>query len=87
MKVVHLSTDVAGQWAAKLLAMGGADVERPTNPGRSDALARYLDAYKRVVEWSGPNLLKGADVVFSTFDSGRRTGLAADVSPPTSASR
>ena len=82
MKVVDLSTGVAGQWAAKLFAMAGADVLRPENGGRPEPVARYLDAFKRMVPWPGPSLVDGADLVFTTFDAGRLVGYAADVEVP-----
>jgi crotonobetainyl-CoA:carnitine CoA-transferase CaiB-like acyl-CoA transferase len=81
VKVIDLSTSVAGQWAAKLFAMSGAEVVRPSGACRPAALGRYLDAFKHVVDWPGPSLVQGADLVFSTFDAGRRTGYAADLEP------
>ena len=40
VKVVDLSTGVAGQWAAKLFAMAGAEVVRPEGGERPDQVAR-----------------------------------------------
>jgi crotonobetainyl-CoA:carnitine CoA-transferase CaiB-like acyl-CoA transferase len=84
MKAVDLSTSVAGQWAAKLLAMGGAEVIRPAFSAdeRLPAHAAYLDHAKRLVPWTGPELLDGADVVFTTFDHGERQGLARGLEVP-----
>jgi crotonobetainyl-CoA:carnitine CoA-transferase CaiB-like acyl-CoA transferase len=82
MKAVDLSTGVAGQWAAKLLAMAGAEVIRPEFGERLPAHAAYLDYAKRVVPLTGPELLDGADVVFTTFDRGERQGLARGVAVP-----
>ena len=82
MKVVDLSTGVAGQWAAKLFAMAGAEVVRPDGGERPDQLARYLDEFKHVVPWPGTSLVEGADLVFTTFDAGRMIGYAADLTLP-----
>jgi crotonobetainyl-CoA:carnitine CoA-transferase CaiB-like acyl-CoA transferase len=86
MKAVDLSTGVAGQWAAKLLAMGGAEVIRPEHGdgtyNRLPAHAAYLDQAKRVVPWTGAELLDGADLVFTTFDQGERLGLARGLAMP-----
>jgi crotonobetainyl-CoA:carnitine CoA-transferase CaiB-like acyl-CoA transferase len=83
MKAVDLSTDVAGQWAAKLLAMGGAEVIRPDSGiARLPAHAAYLDGPKRLVPWTGPELLAGADLVFTSFDRGERQGLARGLELP-----
>jgi crotonobetainyl-CoA:carnitine CoA-transferase CaiB-like acyl-CoA transferase len=81
VKVIDLSTGVAGQWAAKLFAMSGAEVARPSGPRRPAALGRYLDACKQVVDWTGPSLVDGADLIFTTFDAGQRTGYAAELEP------
>jgi crotonobetainyl-CoA:carnitine CoA-transferase CaiB-like acyl-CoA transferase len=82
--VLDLSCDVAGGFAAKLLAMGGFDVVRPIYPEGPDrsvstaALAVYLHAHKRPID--GPtgaafsSLVKTAGVVFTTFDRGRYLG-------------
>src|SRR5579864_8624948 len=86
MKAVDLSTGVAGQWAAKLLAMGGAEVIRPeaASDERLPAHAAYLDTAKRIVHWTGPELLEGADLVFTSFDAGERQGLARGLVIPAS---
>jgi crotonobetainyl-CoA:carnitine CoA-transferase CaiB-like acyl-CoA transferase len=81
VKVIDLSTGVAGRWAAKLFAMSGAEVFRPSGPIGPAALARYLDTFKQVVDWAGPSLVDGADLIFTTFDAGRRTGYAAELEP------
>jgi crotonobetainyl-CoA:carnitine CoA-transferase CaiB-like acyl-CoA transferase len=87
MKVVDLSTDVAGRFAAKLFAMAGADVYRPsvsldeTDTTDGDALSTYLDFGKRPVALDRDNtlasLLARADLVFTSFDAGHYLGLAA----------
>jgi len=86
MKVVDLSTDVAGRFAAKLFAMAGVSVHRPFQ-GESldrtdDPLQLYLDAGKvpaRLEQDAAlAALLSGADLVFSSFDQGRFLGIAAD---------
>lgn len=84
MKAVDLSTGVAGQWAAKLLAMSGFEVIRPEQGGRLPEHAAYLDPPKRIVPWSGPELLADADIVFTTFDAGERQGLARGLALPPS---
>jgi crotonobetainyl-CoA:carnitine CoA-transferase CaiB-like acyl-CoA transferase len=83
MKAVDLSTDVAGQWAAKLLAMGGAEVVRPDSGiERLPAHAAYLDTAKRLVPWTGLDLLADADLVFTSFDRGEHQGLARGLELP-----
>jgi crotonobetainyl-CoA:carnitine CoA-transferase CaiB-like acyl-CoA transferase len=82
MKVVDLSTDIAGQWASKLFALGGVEVLRPPDPSRPAALAQYLDAFKCRVASFEPSVVHGADLVFTTFDAGRRVGYAAEVELP-----
>jgi len=87
MKVVDLSTDVSGRFAAKLFAMADVGVARPTfhqhdaQPDIEDFLTLYLDAGKRVVSISDDGdlsrLLADADVVFTSFDRGRYTGFAS----------
>jgi crotonobetainyl-CoA:carnitine CoA-transferase CaiB-like acyl-CoA transferase len=95
--VLDLSCDVAGGFAAKLLAMGGFDVVRPIYPAGPDQtlwtapLAVYLHAHKRLVD--GPagagfsSLVESAGVVFTTFDRGRYVGpggvLEEDAIPET----
>jgi crotonobetainyl-CoA:carnitine CoA-transferase CaiB-like acyl-CoA transferase len=87
LSVIDLSTDVAGRFAAKLLAMAGLDVVRPAgsrqppDPG-PDLVSIYLDAHKRAVALSSDEdmaqLVSGADVVFTTFDRGHYQGLVDD---------
>jgi crotonobetainyl-CoA:carnitine CoA-transferase CaiB-like acyl-CoA transferase len=95
--VLDLSCDVAGGFAAKLLAMSGFDVVRPVYPerperaGSTDPRAVYLHAHKRLV--NGPTgaafspLVEAAGVVFTTFDRGEYLGpggeLEADAIPET----
>jgi crotonobetainyl-CoA:carnitine CoA-transferase CaiB-like acyl-CoA transferase len=84
MKIVDLSSDVGGQWAAKLFAMDDATVLRPvTDDARPRALATYLDAYKQIVPWTA-SLVEDADLVFTTFDEGRFTGFADGLAIPES---
>jgi crotonobetainyl-CoA:carnitine CoA-transferase CaiB-like acyl-CoA transferase len=89
MKVVDLSEDVAGRFAAKLFAMAGATVVRPvaaetaTRGFSEEMLARYVDAGKHLVEVGRADiaaLLASADLVFSSFDRGRYVGAAVDFS-------
>jgi len=78
MRVVDVSTDVAGRFAAKLFALDGAEVIRPCQP-TDDVLSRYLDHGKRLVDPAsdlGP-LVSSAELVFTTWDSGTPTGLAS----------
>jgi crotonobetainyl-CoA:carnitine CoA-transferase CaiB-like acyl-CoA transferase len=87
MRVVDLSTDVAGRFAAKLFAMASVDVMRPAaspeflRQNENDPLTLYLDALKTTVSLDSnatlSNLLVDADLVFTSFDSGRYTGLAS----------
>jgi crotonobetainyl-CoA:carnitine CoA-transferase CaiB-like acyl-CoA transferase len=84
--VVDLSADVAGAFAAKLLAMAGDRVVRPAPPVPDGPDARldegspvwldvYLHAHKEIRAAPEVELLVGeADVVFTSFDGGRWTG-------------
>ncbi len=77
IRVVDLSTDVAGQFAAKLFAMDGAEVARPASAD-GDTLSLYLDHGKRPI-FSGDDLaahLDAADLIFATWSQGALTGLA-----------
>ena len=86
MVIVDLSCDVAGRFAAKLFAMAGLEVIRPTGimplpTATSVALDRYLDCDKRCAPFSPAQrhqLLADADLVFSSFDRGRWLGLSDD---------
>ncbi len=89
MKVLDISCDVDGRFAAKLLAMSGMTVLRPVQragppaPAGSPApLDTYLNAHKQFVACSSAedlvSLVAGDDVVFSTFDHGGYAGLASD---------
>ncbi|MBO0728444.1 MAG: CoA transferase [Acidimicrobiaceae bacterium] len=84
MKVVDLSTDVAGGFATKLLAMSGIRVVRPLTPDLatgvpacSDVLRLYLDAGKEEIQAPVGDPLSSLaaddDVVFTTFDRGSRS--------------
>jgi crotonobetainyl-CoA:carnitine CoA-transferase CaiB-like acyl-CoA transferase len=84
LKVVDLSCDVAGRFAAKLLAMSGLDVIRPessTPAAGPQPLDVYLDAHKEIVSCREPaealSLVATEDVVFTTFDRGRYAGLVS----------
>jgi crotonobetainyl-CoA:carnitine CoA-transferase CaiB-like acyl-CoA transferase len=87
LRVVDLSCDVAGRFAAKLLALAGFDVVRPVDhdqpliPGH-ELLSIYLDSHKTTTTVSSHQTLTSfvadADVVFTTFDRGRYTGLVDD---------
>jgi crotonobetainyl-CoA:carnitine CoA-transferase CaiB-like acyl-CoA transferase len=83
MKVVDLSTDIAGRFAAKLFAMAGVEVLRPIAAElENDALSIYLDRGKHRVTAEGSDafgaLLADADLVFTSFDAGAFLGLAGD---------
>ncbi len=76
-------------FAAKLLAMAGMKVLRPTRSAGSPAGAErpalldiYLNAHKQIVPCSNADeaatLVAADDVVFSTFDRGRYAGLASE---------
>jgi crotonobetainyl-CoA:carnitine CoA-transferase CaiB-like acyl-CoA transferase len=89
LKVLDISRDVDGRFAAKLLAMSGMTVLRPVHRAGPSAPAEtpghldiYLDAHKQFVPCSSAeemvSLVAGDDVVFSTFDHGRYVGLASD---------
>ena len=89
MKVVDISCDVDGMFAAKLLAMSGMKVLRPIRSAGSPAGAErpalldiYLNAHKEIVPCSSADdtatLVAPDDVVFSTFDRGRYVGLASE---------
>jgi crotonobetainyl-CoA:carnitine CoA-transferase CaiB-like acyl-CoA transferase len=80
VKIVDLSTDVAGRFAAKLLAMSSLEVLRPRTEPADDALSTYLDWGKTIVpvapgSWPD-HLLTDADLVFTSFDRGEFLGFA-----------
>ena len=84
MKVLDLSCDVAGRFAAKLFAWGGAEVLRcaPAAAGE-DSLALYLDAGKQIVDSAQiPALLGACDVIFTSFDQGEYCGHAHGLDVP-----
>lgn len=84
MRVLDLSTDVAGGFCTKLLAMNGSDVLRVAEDA-PDWTARYLHAHKRVLspaevaaEWrSLPDLARTCQVVVTTFEAGQLVGTPA----------
>ncbi|MEO6717160.1 MAG: CoA transferase [Novosphingobium sp.] len=86
MKVLDLSCDVAGQFAAKLFAWGGAEVLRCADEqAGDDSLSLYLDARKQRAPASHlPALLETCDLVFTSFDRGHYSGLAAGLIIPDS---
>jgi crotonobetainyl-CoA:carnitine CoA-transferase CaiB-like acyl-CoA transferase len=75
--VVDLSDNVAGRYCAKLLRMGGAGVVRPGRTKRT-ASVRFLDAYLGASTRSTTDpvdaLIADADVVVTSFDTGRFDG-------------
>jgi crotonobetainyl-CoA:carnitine CoA-transferase CaiB-like acyl-CoA transferase len=75
MKVVDLSVDVAGRFAARLFTMAGAKVWRAQAPG-DDALSIYLDGDKAVLPPGAP--VADADLVFTSFDCGDFTGAGRE---------
>lgn len=84
VKVLDLSCDVAGRFAAKLFAWGGAEVLRcaPSGPCE-DSLSLYLDAGKQVVARAElPGLLDLCDLVFTSFDQGCYSGHARGLAIP-----
>ena len=84
MKVLDLSCDVAGRFAAKLFAWGGEEVLRCAPTGvDDDSLSIYLDAGKqRVNPAQLPALLDQCDLVFTSFDCGHYCGHAATLVIP-----
>jgi crotonobetainyl-CoA:carnitine CoA-transferase CaiB-like acyl-CoA transferase len=85
MTILDLSCDVAGRFAAKLLAMGGEDVLRcaPDLP-ECESLGAYLDCDKQRVEPDRlARLVAESDVVFTSFDMGAYQGYAAGLAIPT----
>jgi crotonobetainyl-CoA:carnitine CoA-transferase CaiB-like acyl-CoA transferase len=80
VKTVDLSGDVAGGFAAKLLASSGLRVVRPASPTQHlDLLRVYLDAGKEVVDLPAgtplPEVVDADDLVIVTFDRGTHTSL------------
>ncbi|MET0587862.1 MAG: CoA transferase [Novosphingobium sp.] len=85
MKIIDLSCDVAGRFAARLFALAGVEVYRPVTPVPDDNYARYLDALKTPLALEDiPHLLADADAVFTSFDRGRWLGLAESLHVPAS---
>lgn len=72
MKVVELSTEIAGPYCGKLLADTGAEVVKVEPPGgdplrswRSGGLFEYLNSSKRLLEGDPLDYLEGARVVIT----------------------
>jgi crotonobetainyl-CoA:carnitine CoA-transferase CaiB-like acyl-CoA transferase len=84
LKVLDLSCDIAGRFAAKLFAWGGAEVLRCAPGGPSeDSLSLYLDAGKQVLDPAQlPALLDSGDVIFTSFDQGHYLGHAHGLAIP-----
>jgi crotonobetainyl-CoA:carnitine CoA-transferase CaiB-like acyl-CoA transferase len=87
MKIIDLSCDVSGRFAAKLFALSGLEVirpraERPAQQFERD-LEQYLDGDKTATTVAdlaaAARLIADADLVFTTFDRGGWRGLAAEV--------
>lgn len=84
MKILDLSCDVAGRFGAKLFAQDGETVFRcaPAS-GEEETLAQYLDAQKEAVDPSRlPELVRGCDLVWTSFDRGALLGYAAGLTIP-----
>lgn len=81
MRIVDLSCDCGGRFAAKLLAMSGLTVECYESSG--SPLDLYLDRHKKPVDplVAPDTLVQGADLVFTSFDRGARVGSAAALTP------
>ena len=83
VQVLDLSCDVAGRFAAKLFAGGGAEVFRCAGVEVDDSLSLYLDAGKRTIEPALlPALLDACDVIFTSFDQGQYLGHARSLAIP-----
>ncbi len=84
MKVLDLSCDVAGRFAAKLFAWGGDEVFRcAPEQDEPESLALYLDADKqRTGPEELPALLRDCDIVFTSFDAGHFLGYAKRLAIP-----
>jgi crotonobetainyl-CoA:carnitine CoA-transferase CaiB-like acyl-CoA transferase len=89
MKVLDLSCDVAGRFAAKLFADAGDDVLRVGSlPAGDDPLAAYLDVGKQSVDAASlPDLLQVCELVFTSFDRGDWLGHAKGLVAPESCVR
>ena len=90
MKVLDLSCGVAGRFAAKLFAWGGAEVLRCAPGGLGgqgeqgdDSLSLYLDAGKQAADPAQlATLLDQCELVFTSFDQGRYLGHASGLAIP-----
>ena len=87
MKVLDLSCDVAGRFAAKLFAWDGAQVFRcAAAASAQDSLSLYLDAGKQLAGSSQLSaLLPQCDLIFSSFGRGDYLGHARGLTVPDSA--
>ncbi len=87
MKVLDLSCDVAGRFAAKLFAWGGAEVLHcVADVEVADSLSFYLDAGKQAASPAQLSaLLNQCDLVFTSFDRGEYFGQARGLAIPDTA--
>ena len=87
MKVLDLSCDVAGRFAARLFAWGGAEVLRcGADLPEPDSLSLYLDAGRQTVSPAQiPALLPQCDLIFTSFDQGQYRGHAKNLAIPQTA--
>jgi len=84
VKILDLSCDVAGRFAAKLCALGGEDVLRcAPELAECESLGAYLDCDKQVVGADRlTRLLAECDLVFTSFDRGAYLGCVAGLDIP-----
>ncbi|MGE3693096.1 MAG: CoA transferase [Novosphingobium sp.] len=86
MKVLDLSCDVAGRFAARLFAWGGDEVVRiAPQLDEPESLTAYLDTAKQLATVADlPALLAECDLVFTSFDQGDWLGHARGLATPES---